>query len=146
MNNKCNYIIEKCPDYCYGDKCNLNNTCYNNICKCNKIKRKNENNRYCVQKNITILSKYKDQYTIPYDKNINNDKYVYYNKIYNKVYNSQLSRLIPYNNTKLISKQELNIAKYIAKRKTIDWIHRYSNSQGTTNDGWPAIPIIGTGF
>ena len=70
-----------------------------------------------------------------YNKNIYSDaaKQNYYNTIYNKVYIS-MYRGLP----NIPQRHEM------ANRKTIEWIKRYANSQGTTNDGWPATTLIGS--
>ena len=70
-----------------------------------------------------------------YNKNIYSDpvKQNYYNRIYNKVYKS-MSLGLP--NTPA--------GRSMANRRTIDWIRRFANSQGTTNTGWPATTLIGS--
>lgn len=190
MNKKCGYINDNCPDNCYGNSCNSNNKCINKICKCNRIRRKAENQRYVDQDCLSILSK--DYNSIKYIKNPNylnvysfnknclcnkkvqNNKYKivnydkvrklystqyrkpsdalqghrkqYYNKIYNKIYPSMRSNVISLLNKGKMSKKDIKTAEYIAHRKTLGWIRTYANTQGTTNDGWPAIPLNGTSY
>ena len=40
---KATFINEKCPDNCFGDKCDSNNKCSNQVCKCLKKKRQRQN-------------------------------------------------------------------------------------------------------
>ena len=79
--------------------------------------------------------KIQEIYNNRFNKNIYSDtrKQNYYNKIYATVYNSMIRGL-----------PDIPQKHYIANRKTIQWLKRYANSQGTTNDGWPAVAINGT--
>jgi hypothetical protein len=184
------FINEKCPDFCFGDKCVSGSKCSKQMCKCLKKKRQNENKRYEDQCNLTTLSKdynsleyindpnyynvysykkncscnnvvqdgrykitnykqikkiYQNQYKKPSD-NMTGSKKDYYNSIYNRVYQSFYTTLVPPQIEHTISPYIKKNAEYIARRKAIGWIRRYANSQGTTNTGWPAIPIIGTSY
>ena len=188
MNKRCGYIYDNCPDNCHGNNCNSGNKCRNTICKCNRLRRKAENQRYIDQDCLSILSK--DYNSIKYmndpnhynvysfnknclcNRKVQNNKYKiinydkvhtlhstqyskpsdalvgkrkeYYNKIYNSVYPTMRSNAISPFHEANMSKKDIATGEYIARRNTISWIRRYSNTQGTTNDGWPAIPIIGT--
>ena len=75
-----------------------------------------------------------NKYKIPYE--VGTPEYNYYIKIYNQVYNSFYRRLVPHFDY-------ISNAKMIANRKAIDWIRKYASSQGTTNNGWPAISLNG---
>jgi hypothetical protein len=109
---------------------------YKDVCKYyyNNSKYVFNNERGLIHK-ITNLNRIKQIQQNKYNKNIYSDhhKQAIYDKIYNTVYKSMLRGLpnIP--------------QRYaMANRKTIEWIKRYANSQGTTNDGWPATTLIGT--
>ena len=146
--NKCAYLNNKCPDYCYGDSCTSTNTCRNNICKCNNIRRLKEKQRYDTQAKLTLLSKYdKDcsDNNAVVEENFNNctnlQGNTYYNSIYTQVYNSFFNRMVVNGDN---NSRQYKMAQYIANRKAQDWIKRYANSQGTTNNGWPATQLVGT--